>query len=396
MFVAELKGKLPGDVQRMEDILTSYFFGVMKNLPSETFLLPWLRVAGLGFEQIKDDSPAFSFWESLPDGTEPDLIVRTRNDLIMIEVKYLSALGADKSQLEREVTEGLAVSRAEGLAFSFIALTNDFQEPSAVKGLRAEYPPEELGYECIWTSWRKAFGVVESALKKDTPHIQILNDLLKVMEKRGLRGFRGFSHLEGKMMKCKEAIGLLDEMSRNISVMFKELDPLLDKLGFTCFKPLANTVIRDGAYRNLNEPQTWVPTYFARAYIKSLGETDPEDALYFVKVQLDEDNPVLVIGGSISVERENLKLFEHTEVNRFFLDMRDFPLEPFDELQIENMENLPFYLLGGRLLLLAEKSLSEVKTLESLEPVAAWFPEIRRILKIANQYLSTRVSDDDL
>ncbi|MBC7231260.1 MAG: hypothetical protein H5T74_12820 [Actinobacteria bacterium] len=306
----------------------------------------------------------------------------------MIEVKYLSVLGVDKSQLEREVSGGLAISKAEGLSFSFIALTNDFQEPGAIKNLEAKYPPEEFGYECIWASWRKAFNLVELALKKDTPNFQILNDLLEVMEKRGLRGFRGFSHLEGKMMKCKEAIGLLDEMSRNISVMFKELDPLLDKLGFTCFKPLANTVIRDGAYRNLNEPQTWVPTYFARAYRKCLGETDPEDALYFVKVQLDEEEPRLIIGGSISMERAATKSFEHTEVNRFFLDMRNLSIEPFDEIQIESAEELLFYRLGSRLIALIEKSLAEVKELKDLEVLITIFPELRSALKIAAQHLS--------
>ncbi|MBC7229804.1 MAG: hypothetical protein H5T74_05355 [Actinobacteria bacterium] len=360
----------------------------MKNLPEDLLLLPWLEAAGFQADWDAHSSVAFSFWEALPDATEPDLIIRTEHDLIMIEVKHLSTLGTDKSQLEREVLGGLALAKTEGLRFSFIALTNDYKEPDVLGEFKAAHPPGELGYRCLWTSWRKAFEVVETAIVADSPHGKMLVDLLKVMEKRGLRGFRGFGSLEGKIMKCKEAISLLDEISRNISSMFRELDPLLENIGFSCLKPFANTVIRDGAYRNLNEPQTWIPTYFARAYRKTLGETDPEDALYFIKVRLDEEDPRLIVGGAIAMERATAKTFEHTEINRFFLDMRNLPLEPFDVLAIESAYDMSFYRMGGYLIIQHQESMMAVGKVEDLGNITSLFTEMRRVLKEAAKQLS--------
>jgi hypothetical protein len=388
MFVAELRGKLPGDVQRMEDILTSYFFGTAKYLPMRLLLFPWLK--SIGLDSITTDSDgqfSFSFWEALSDGTEPDLIIRTRDALIMIEVKYLSSLGADKTQLEREVARGLELSREKGLDFIFITLTNDISEPVPMKELRERYPPEICDYKCIWTSWRKAYDVVKTASEEETPYKTLLADLLAVMKKRGLQGFQGFGYLEGRLMKSKEALDLLNEISGSISTMFKELDPLLEKAGFVCLKQLSNTVIRDGAFRNLNEPQTWIPTYFARTYTKSFGETEPRDAIYFVKIKLDEEEPHIIVGGSILMERSDAKPFEHTEANRFFLDMRNLPLEAVDGIAMEDANGFMLYRLGNRLIVCIEKTLACIRVPDDLEHIASLFSGLRQALKSIDKQL---------
>ncbi len=126
-------------------------------------------------------------------------------------------------------------------------------------------------------------------------------------------------------------------------------------------------MIRDGAYRNLNEPQTWIPTYFARAYRKTLGETDPEDALYFLKVRLEEEDPRLIVGGALAIERDAAKPFEHTEINSFFLDMRNLPLEPFDNLAIESAYDMSFYRMGAYLIIQHEEPMMAVGKAKALE-----------------------------
>ncbi len=42
MIPALLHGKLSREQENMEDILTSIVFGVLKHLPPELILLPWL------------------------------------------------------------------------------------------------------------------------------------------------------------------------------------------------------------------------------------------------------------------------------------------------------------------------------------------------------------------
>lgn len=395
MFIAELRGKVPGEVRRLEDVLTSYFFGTMKNLPTDILLIPWLEKIGAGLSKQPKSDVQFAFWECLPDGTEPDLIIRFDRQLIMVEVKYLSPLGANKDQLEREVKGGLEISRKEGRSFTFLALTNDHKEPPVLNELRSAFPPENLGYQCVWTSWQHAYDVVESACTGDNPYQATLEDLLKIMERRGLRGFRGFRNLGVRMMKCREAFELITDISSNVSSMFQELDPLLENMGFTCFPPLANTVIRDGGYRTLKEPQSWVFTYLARAYIKSLGETDPVDAIYFVKVKLDSDEPQLIVGGAIPLERQEPKPMEHSEVNGFFLNLRDH-LESWEDFLEPEDPRFTFYQSLGYLTAQMDMPLSDIWERKDLNKVVELFPVLRKTLKIADRSLRLQQASGNL
>ncbi len=61
MIMALLKGKLSREQVNMEDILTSDVFGLLKYLPPDVALLPFLRLA----ETITGKRPL----SSVPDGT---------------------------------------------------------------------------------------------------------------------------------------------------------------------------------------------------------------------------------------------------------------------------------------------------------------------------------------
>ncbi|MBA7513491.1 hypothetical protein ES705_05507 [subsurface metagenome] len=145
MIYAEIKSKIsfPGteesnirELDRMEDLLTSNVFGVLKNLDASCWssLLPEEVLEDFGKSERNVD-----FWNryshdsavsDLPNEirlTEPDVILETTKYLVFIEVKYFCSFVKStvrgEHQLKREWTLGNAVANSKGKEFSLISLT---------------------------------------------------------------------------------------------------------------------------------------------------------------------------------------------------------------------------------------------------------------------------------
>lgn len=110
MLLAELHSKLAensSNEEKMEDVLTSNIFGVLKYLDHPLILKKFLCTAETYDEKILNIEEAqkfeYYFWPKFANGVEPDILVQgfTKDGLfynILVEVKYYSK----KSNIEEE------------------------------------------------------------------------------------------------------------------------------------------------------------------------------------------------------------------------------------------------------------------------------------------------------
>lgn len=113
MLFAELHGKLDPnapDLERREDVLTSTTFGTLIVANATDVLVEWLNCARrFGARGRLDREPLgvvherpvkYWFWPSLAGGTQPDVVLRIGDRLLVIEAKYGSAKGGAGTDIE--------------------------------------------------------------------------------------------------------------------------------------------------------------------------------------------------------------------------------------------------------------------------------------------------------
>lgn len=219
MLDALLRGHLSREQENMEDILTSNVFGLLKYLPAEKGLLPFLA----GAEDIDGEMPLaflakaqgveeqrYEFWPNwnyTGEGTcEPDLVLRLswpgRKLLIVVEAKFHSgkSSGPDeksealKDQLAREWDNGVRVAQAEGREPWLVYVTTDAGCPvrdlresiAEYKAKRNDEPPPRI----LWLSWRRISEVYRDSTDP------ILVDLMRLAKRLNLVSFSGFTPIE--------------------------------------------------------------------------------------------------------------------------------------------------------------------------------------------------------
>ena len=140
MLLAQLHRKVPSEFEGMEDVLTSSVFGLLKYLPDQLachLLVRWADIS------LKQDSPQLEFWHRYPTprgfhglavttekedpasrgDTEPYVLIRTHDWLVLVEIKYRSPLDDAYDQLGREFTVGYRLAKQEGRHFRMLVVT---------------------------------------------------------------------------------------------------------------------------------------------------------------------------------------------------------------------------------------------------------------------------------
>jgi hypothetical protein len=188
-IILELRGRrsptgVPLIHPTSEHVVLANVFGVLKNFPPETVVVPWLERTtsrrygtSTGWE--------FSFWEKqerpigiMEGSTEVDLVLSSQNDLVFTEVKMdaQSSPGTtadpERNQLVRNLDIGYARAAREGKTFSLIYVTPDVAAPeiaSRIRGSMAVFPVNagvaaETITSCLyWASWASIGEAVASA-----------------------------------------------------------------------------------------------------------------------------------------------------------------------------------------------------------------------------------------
>ena len=226
MTIAEIRGKISETgsnlSERMEDLLTSDIFGCFRYLPAEEGLIPFLKTAkshrGISLDIPSSiNSMQYAFWPYLKvkgcNPCEPDLLIGIETDqglhLIMIEAKYYSGLSSEEddqdepnNQLAREL-DNLATISASQLPWladlsiisrNLVFVTQDMKIPNdLLSHSLAEYQTKRGNGDIFWTSWRFLPAILENQLAKEFNVEQraILEDILLLLQKKGLTMFRG-------------------------------------------------------------------------------------------------------------------------------------------------------------------------------------------------------------
>ncbi|WNZ28476.1 MAG: hypothetical protein IAX21_07350 [Candidatus Bathyarchaeota archaeon] len=216
MLQAQLRGKLPRDLENMEDLLTSNVFGSIKYIQPEKGLLQILlnsedsegNTHTFDFSNIKNVTYHFWPWinESGCYGCEPDVYIKIdfengSKTLVFVEAKYLSSKSSESDekkeapydQLAREYDNLQELAAKENASPIFLYITADLGYPmidyvESVKDYQ-RYKQKEMSMQ--WISWRKIPKIFTDA-EKDS----ILHDLVKVIQRLGLTFYEGIKTLE--------------------------------------------------------------------------------------------------------------------------------------------------------------------------------------------------------
>lgn len=260
MIHAELKNRVDfsgveesdlREVERMEDLLTSNVFGILKNLSADSWspLLPEDLV-----EDLRGGSYSIEFWPrytgdsdaaSLPvpvRNTEPDMVIETRRFFAIVEVKYFSSFGQRTDtidhQLVREWTLGSEIASKRGKQFHLITLTP--YAPSVEREVQSLFTNGELG-TCVHVRyWEDVYQGCRSAAEKlhGTVEGRFLSDLVEYLRMKGfdaekitdnrqrsLAYYFGEEDASRFLAALKDVIGEFDEDAEALIVSADSLSP---------------------------------------------------------------------------------------------------------------------------------------------------------------------------
>ena len=220
MLMALLRGKLSREQENLEDILTSNVFGLLKYLPPEDGLFPFLSNAKTldGRHPFESAPPGakveYGFWpwhkESGCNGCEPDVELRIlwpsgKKICVFIECKYFSEKSSEEDdeedvvatkqaspvdQLAREWGNLVRLAKREGATPLLIYLTRDVGFPreeveaSQRAALKDSFGP---AFSCCWLPWHQLYEV------RTEKQPQIMTDLWALLERLNMVFFHGIS-----------------------------------------------------------------------------------------------------------------------------------------------------------------------------------------------------------
>ena len=196
MYLAELHGKLPSKIERMEDILTSNVFSFFKYSTREIFLRGYLNKLGFNISNQECNVAEFIFWPRFEENTEPDLVLMVGNYYLLIEAKYFSGFAAEtkktKAQLLREIEGGRLEARNYGKDFKLIVITADhYYKENKFKIIPSDFIPHFK-----WTNWQSVssflYNILESSRYIEKQERGFALDLYNLLDQKNLRDFQGF------------------------------------------------------------------------------------------------------------------------------------------------------------------------------------------------------------
>lgn len=210
MLQAVLRRKLTRAEEEMEDLLTSCTFGLMKYLPLQAALFPFLRSAlnplsGTRLDRVLEKVTRVDRWEFWPSraypscfGCEPDAEIVLSSEhgdrvLLLIEAKYRSGKSSfaaeaeerPNDQLAREYDNATFQAIADGAAYcAVVYVTADPVCPvDELRESANEYRAKRgRDPQIFWTSWRSLPGILEGEILKDSGMATDLRSLLLAMD----------------------------------------------------------------------------------------------------------------------------------------------------------------------------------------------------------------------
>ncbi len=199
MYLAELHGKLPSKVERMEDILTSNVFSFFKYSSRDMFLKEYLKELGLFVSNQEAKEAEFIFWPKYDDRTEPDLVLIVGKYYLLFEAKYHSWFGEEtvtkEEQLKREIEGGELEAKNYQKEFILFAITDDYYENEKIKLILRRYKGSMK-----WTNWQTVSRFLKEKIQEKpdikNEEIDFVNDLYTLLVRKKLRYYHGIKYKE--------------------------------------------------------------------------------------------------------------------------------------------------------------------------------------------------------
>lgn len=211
------------DISRMEDVLTSNIFGIIKNLDI-SILNTILKEAKINFQF--QEQPIYDFWKKLSNKTEPDILISNNEVCIVVEVKFHSDFdkGSNKKkpQIIREIEGSLKDFKSKKLYF--LAVTKNerilWKEKVHQKFDQEIEKYKKLNY-LHHISWEKIYNILKKISKPeysaDNVSKYFVNDLVEYLETKEI----GFAAKE--MKKKRDLTYFFGENIENLELYIKKV-----------------------------------------------------------------------------------------------------------------------------------------------------------------------------
>ncbi len=190
------------------------------------------------------------------DGTEPDVVLLVGDRLIVIEAKYGSGFG--ERQLHREWAGAVKMAAARGLArVLMLTVTKGLHgEPPEVTSLRKDL---DLGRAIAHMSWQQ-IGLVLDDLTFPSPEAtELRNDVLSMMEKRGVRHvYTGIEEEDWWLVSAAQIVAR-KRVYPQIAALARELQETLVPDGLR-WGVSEDKVVHYHSF-SLNAPASWARSY---------------------------------------------------------------------------------------------------------------------------------------
>jgi hypothetical protein len=289
-MLAELRGKLDpdglGGLERSEDLLTEAVFGAIRYLPRTPVLGGLLEHLNVQATPAALRNAEISLWPTVPRPSwparvvEPDVMIRVGSRVIAFENKLYSPFdtyerdpsGSDP-QLHQLAVQYHAVSAwAAGERLedaTVVAITRGPSQPTADLE-KARFDIRSLGLDAAddavrWTSWRGIAAIFESAKGLERHEAAVVEDVLALMEKRGVRRmFSGFAPEDYWLVTAAQRVAA-ERLYPSIRTFFEDLGAVLAEDHVGRSQPQYDAMwlgLGTGATR----PVDWTRSFVARQF----------------------------------------------------------------------------------------------------------------------------------
>ncbi|MDN7121465.1 hypothetical protein INN71_08685 [Nocardioides sp. ChNu-153] len=262
MLQAELRGKTAtasGDDTRLEDTLTSAVVGGLAYLPRVALgAVLATTFPDVDWRTVDLDRATFQFWPSFSDGTEPDVLLTVGQRLIVVEAKYRSGFGVRQLEREWEGAHELAAARGadEVLLLALTASTSG--EPTEVAQLRTKVGG---GSRVAHVSWHVLAGVLEGVDLETAGAERLRDDIVAVMERRGVRHVYTGIELEDWWLVSAAQRTARERVYPQVAALARELQQSLEPDG-------VRWGVREDKIVHHHSTSLGLPASWARSYLQ--------------------------------------------------------------------------------------------------------------------------------
>jgi len=231
-IMAEIKGKLSessNNFERMEDLLTSNIFQLLRYIPPELGILPILQQA-TNLEESPLPIPKnildweIIFWPVYKN-CEPDIEIKAYSDNskciahYFVEAKYLSLKSgiaefdendvyvAGSDQLERQWNIIQQITKiGENIGLIYLTAHQIKPKKEIEKSIDATSNPYQARISLYWLSWQKIRQELIKIIKDSSInpyHHKVLQDIIVLLEKKGLKDFSGWRDIQHNCLSRK-------------------------------------------------------------------------------------------------------------------------------------------------------------------------------------------------